>query len=773
MSKNGFSRHLRVLLWCALLMLLTNGFAADKVLEASQIDSDSVSLTEYFAVLEDPSLALTLEDIQKPDVAARFKTDAQKGAALSFGYTRSAYWLRLGLRNNTDQALERMLEIDFARLSHIDFHQPAANGAYHSISTGMTKPFATRPYKNRNFVFPITLPAHTDQVFYLRIQAAGPMIVPGKLWKPAAFHAHERNDYIAQAGYFGMVTAMVLFNLLLFIALRDVLYLFYVSSIICMAFALASNNGLSKEFLWSDSPLWSDMSTYVGFSLASATILLFMRRILMTWLIVPKLDRLLKLLFGVLLLSLVGLIYSYQTFAKAAVLLYVLSQLLAISISVFCTFKRHRSAYFFVAAFGLFILGALMFALRALEVLPSNFLTSNGIQLGSALEMILLAFALADRFNQIRREKAKADAETLLAQSETLKAQNETLLAQTEAQQSQSDALLVKTQLAQSEKMAALGVLIAGVTHEINTPIGAIKASGINITEALGDALGKLPTLLESLDSDSMGRFLNLINRANEPTTALSSRETRALVGAVTQQLEEAGIEGARHKAGILVKLNIQSGAQSALENCLPLLRHPEAELILDTASSMAGIIRSTLNINTAVERVAKIVLALKSFSRVNQVAEMVDANLQDGLETVLTIYNYQIKQHTEVVRNYEVIPPIHCLADELNQVWTNLIHNALQAMETNENHAGTLTIGIRKEGDNAVVSVGDSGCGIPEEIRGKIFDVFFTTKAVGVGSGLGLDIVKKIIDKHKGRIEVQSEVGVGTTFFVYLPYNN
>jgi signal transduction histidine kinase len=119
------------------------------------------------------------------------------------------------------------------------------------------------------------------------------------------------------------------------------------------------------------------------------------------------------------------------------------------------------------------------------------------------------------------------------------------------------------------------------------------------------------------------------------------------------------------------------------------------------------------------------------------------------------------------VVRNYEDIPLLNCFPDELNQVWTNLIHNALQAM----NHEGTLTIGIRQENGHAVVSVGDSGCGIPEEIRGKIFDVFFTTKPAGVGSGLGLDIVKKIIDKHHGRIELQSEVGVGTTFTVMLPY--
>ena len=107
------------------------------------------------------------------------------------------------------------------------------------------------------------------------------------------------------------------------------------------------------------------------------------------------------------------------------------------------------------------------------------------------------------------------------------------------------------------------------------------------------------------------------------------------------------------------------------------------------------------------------------------------------------------------------------CRPDELNQVWTNLIHNALQAMK----FAGTLTIGIRRVGDEAVVSVGDTGCGIPESIRTKIFDAFFTTKPIGEGSGLGLDIARKIVAKHGGRIEVHSELGVGTTFSVYLPY--
>ena len=108
----------------------------------------------------------------------------------------------------------------------------------------------------------------------------------------------------------------------------------------------------------------------------------------------------------------------------------------------------------------------------------------------------------------------------------------------------------------------------------------------------------------------------------------------------------------------------------------------------------------------------------------------------------------------------------MRCLPDEINQVWTNLVHNALQAMD----HKGTLSIGLRREGDWAHVSVGDSGCGIPEEIRERIFDPFFTTKPAGEGTGLGLDIVRKIIEKHGGRIAVDSEPGRGSVFTVSLP---
>ena len=396
----------------------------------------------------------------------------------------------------------------------------------------------------------------------------------------------------------------------------------------------------------------------------------------------------------------------------------------------------------------------------------------NGMPLFARIGLFSYCFAFESlcQFVLLALRNDAAHQDALLAQQQALQAQNHVLIAQTQAQaqQAHNETLLVQTelaqsQLAQSEKMASLGQLVAGVTHEINTPIGAIKSSGGSITDALNDMLVQLPPLLQTLDAASTSLFLQLIGQANSPKTPISSREERAVVKAATEKIDAVGIAQARQKAVVMVNLN----AHGAIDTYLPLLQHPAAAQILETAGNVAIAISSAKNINLAVDRVIKIVLALKTFSRFDQNAEKMPAQLSEGLETVLTIYQAQTKHGIEIVRNYEDLPDLSCLPDELVQVWTNLIHNALQAMD----HQGTLTLTIRRQDNEAVVSVGDSGCGIPEDIRGKIFDVFFTTKPTGVGSGLGLDIVKKIIDKHQGRIDVQSQVGVGTTFSVYLPY--
>jgi PAS domain S-box-containing protein len=330
--------------------------------------------------------------------------------------------------------------------------------------------------------------------------------------------------------------------------------------------------------------------------------------------------------------------------------------------------------------------------------------------------------------------------------------------AQSALQQLQS----AQAQLIQAEKMASLGQLVANVAHEINTPIGAIKSSGGNIVQALDDVLDQMPRALQILNPTEQSLFMQLTRPGSATNMVLTSREERTLRRQVSSELVAHGLQDADDKASLLVQLH----AHASLAGYLPLLQHPQSNFILKTAASVAAVIHSAHNINNAVDRVAKIVFALKSFSRVDAASEFHHANLTEDIETVLTLYQNQIKQGVELVRDYEPVAPLRCLPDELNQVWTNLIHNALQAMK----HGGTLTVGIRQLGDKVVVSICDTGHGIPEAIRARIFEPFFTTKPKGEGSGLGLDIVKKIVSKHRGSIEVGSEVDVGTTFKVHLP---
>ncbi|NES73907.1 MAG: GHKL domain-containing protein, partial [Okeania sp. SIO2D1] len=189
--------------------------------------------------------------------------------------------------------------------------------------------------------------------------------------------------------------------------------------------------------------------------------------------------------------------------------------------------------------------------------------------------------------------------------------------------------------------------------------------------------------------------------------------------------------------------------------------------LVLNLAYNLACLNKNYRNISTAVERASKVVFALKSYAHYDHSGQKQKAVITEGIETVLELYYNQIRQRDiKLVKQYpSTLTAILCYPDELIQVWTNLVYNAIQAMEKQ----GTLKIQVFKLEQEIVVAITDSGCGIPEEICQKIFEPFFTTKPRGEGSGLGLDIVRRIVDKHQGKIAVESQPGE-TTFQVFLP---
>lgn len=557
-----FYRLCRALLWCGLNLLASGALAADKVLDATWLEQGSVAVTGYFAVLEDPGLSLTLADVREPANAARFRPAAPAAQVLTLGFTPSAYWLRVSVRNAGEFAIERMLDLG-TRPSSVQFHQPTAGGAYRSVETGMAMPFATRPYANRFIVFPLTLPAHSESVYYLRLQSTNSLIVPTRLWTPQAFHAHERSDYVVQAWYFGMAAAMILFNLLLFVALRDRVYLYYVSFATCMALTLASQAGLAQEFLWPEATQWSNIATFVGYALVLATLLIFMRRMLDTGKVMPRFDRLLGALVGVLLVFPALFFVSPQPVMKASAPLFGAVALVIVGVSVLRALKGQRSAYFFVAAYFLLTIGGMLIALRSLGLVPTNEVTVNGIQAGSALEMLLLAFALADRINTIRREKAQAQQEALLAQQrlvETLRVGEHVLEQRVEQRTAELYASNTRLELTLRELMAAQGELIESEKQAIlgrQTAVEALEKQRRFVSMASHEFRSPLAVI------DAGSQLLALVaNKKSAPVVGRIRRGVRRLAVFLDNCLTEERLDSERLSLRrAAVELDLLAGA--------------------------------------------------------------------------------------------------------------------------------------------------------------------------------------------------------------------
>jgi signal transduction histidine kinase len=265
-----------------------------------------------------------------------------------------------------------------------------------------------------------------------------------------------------------------------------------------------------------------------------------------------------------------------------------------------------------------------------------------------------------------------------------------------------------QAQLVHSEKMASLGQLAAGIAHEINNPVGFVKSN-----------LGML--------SDYVGIFKDLLSD----------------YGSLAESIRDEPL----------------NGQAEILEHIEKISKEENLEFLLTDVDSLLA---ESL---TGTERVREIAQSLKSFARLDE-AEMQFADVNEGMRATLRMIWSELKYHCTVHEDLRPLPPILCFPGQLNQVFMNLLVNASQAMKDE----GEITIETWAEDDQVVIRISDSGEGIPQENIPKLFNPFFTTKPVGKGTGLGLSVSYGIIKKHNGRIEVESELGKGTTFSIYLP---
>lgn len=319
-----------------------------------------------------------------------------------------------------------------------------------------------------------------------------------------------------------------------------------------------------------------------------------------------------------------------------------------------------------------------------------------------------------------------------------------------------------QNQLIQSEKMASLGNLVAGIAHEINTPLGAIKASIEGVLENKS-SYQKLFDLFNLLTEDESKLFLDMLKESisGNAKATMSSKEERIARKTLRNDIEELGINGAYEIADIMSDM----GLIATIEQYKPLIYHKNNVQIFTTASDITVQHRNGGTIKIAVDKASKIIFALKSYAHFDNEDTFTEANIIDGIENIITLYSNTIKQGIELVKHYDNVPALKCLPDQLGQIWTNLIANSIHAM----NGKGVLTISVLDKPHSVLIHFEDSGKGIPKDVENHIFKPFFTTKSSGEGSGLGLHLVKKIVDKHGGDISVVSNPGK-TVFTIEIP---
>ncbi|TDY72630.1 phospho-acceptor domain-containing protein [Leptospira meyeri] len=364
---------------------------------------------------------------------------------------------------------------------------------------------------------------------------------------------------------------------------------------------------------------------------------------------------------------------------------------------------------------------------------------------------------LDKQYSENLKKQVELRTEELKNSNEYLQVLNQSLLNTLKELTEAQDRLLA------SEKLAVLGQLAAGMAHELNTPLGAIVSSNQSLADFLNNKINKIVETILGFSKEDSFRFNKVLEESIKNQTFLEGKMERLIkkdLASKYKSILKMDLYG-KH-----MQLVVETGAYRLGDELTQILESENSLTILETVATISAAYRSNQIISVASEKATHVIRALKSYLVTDK--EILSGNtvvdIIFEIETILSLYHYNLSK-VDIVKSYLTNKKCKGNRDKLNQVWINLLNNALQAM----GYAGRLEIKVQSIEPWIKVSIIDSGTGIPDTIKDKIFNPFFTTKPDGEGMGLGLDICKKIVLQTGGKIELE-DVPKGACFSIWLP---
>lgn len=649
-----------------------------------------------------------------------------KSDIFNFGLDSSTYWIKINVTQNQFFKNEYIL-IDQSRLAIAKMYIYCLGGKIKSINPSFWFPHTTSKF-TQGIIFPLPDTVLKDDVIYLQLRAKETFLNPVSIVKENSLFENASLRTLIFGFYTGIMCTMFLYNLFLYLIIRDKSYLYYIFYIFFTWLTQITIQGFASNYFWAEDSYINNYAVVLFSSLALIFALFFTISFLNTRVYSRIWHALLTTLCVLAFLNLCNLFaFGTQTSFIIMQLLTVLSSALAICTSYYVYFKKHfKPAGYYLVAWSILLLGVILFVIKDYGIIPYNIFTVYLLQISASIEVMLLSFALADKINFFKKENEIAQGLALKASLENqklIKEQNiileQNVQERTEELQNANSTLKVtlanlkdtQSQLVDAEKMAALGQLTAGIAHEINNPINFVT-SNIKPLQLDIDDLKEIISKYENIDYSA---------------------------GDVSDQVKE--VEAFKKQIDL--------------------------EFINNEIDSLL------VGIADGAKRTAEIIRSLRNFSRLDE-DDLKPVDLNEGLHSTLVLVRNSMPDNVKVIKNFSNLPKVECLPGKINQVFMNLISNAIQAIKSNGKNRDEefLTITTHYENDQVIISIKDTGTGMTDEVKQKIFEPFFTTKEVGEGTGLGLSIVFSIIEKHKGHIDVLSQVDQGTEFIITLPVN-